>query len=180
MRIELYRNCVVFGLMMGSILICAGCSSQETGQDEAVQRPALEPTPAASGKPDPCTLVSKAEVEQVLGHEVGDPTINPSNRDICDFTSARADSIGFMIRQPGPSETPDRIMAELKERNIPVTEASGIGDRAFFASHGYGMTQLNAFKRNHYVILTLMIPDATEERTKSIAEELMRKALAKL
>lgn len=42
------------------------------------------------------------------------------------------------------------------------------------------MTQLNAYKGPHYIIITLLIPGAAEAKQKAIAEKLMQMALSKL
>jgi hypothetical protein len=141
---------------------------------------AEQPTPAGAKKLDPCTLVSKADVQQVVGQNVTGPTPNKSNAAVCDFKVGDLGALGFAAQQQRPGETPDATMAALKKMNMPVTEAKGIGDRAFFASPGYGMTQLNAYKGSNYIIITLLIPGAPEAKQKAVAEALMLKALSKL
>ena len=135
-------------------------------------------TPAK--KLDPCALVTKADVQQIVGKPVADPKPNQSNATVCDFKVGDFGTIGFMAQPSTPGVTPDRIMAELQKRKTQVSEVKGIGERAFFAAMGYGMTQLNAFKGPHYIIVTLLIPGAAEAQQKAIAEKLMAKALAKL
>lgn len=129
---------------------------------------------------DPCTLVSQADVQQSVGQKVAGPTPNKINPAVCDFKVGELGVLNFTTQPQRPGQTPDRIIAELKKRNIPATEAKGIGERAFFASPGYGMTQLNAFKGPNYIIVTLLIPGAPEAKQKTIAEALMQKALSKL
>jgi hypothetical protein len=136
--------------------------------------------PVGAKKLDPCALVGKADVQLAVGQNVTGPTPNKLNAAVCDYKVGDSGAVGFTAQLQKPGETPDRIMAELKKMNIPATEAKGIGDRAFFASPGYGMTQLNAFKGPNYIILTLLIPGAPEAKQKAIAEALMQKALSKL
>jgi hypothetical protein len=124
--------------------------------------------------------VSQADVQLAVGQKVAGPTPNKTNPAVCDFKVGDFGALGFSALPQRPGETPDKIIAELKKGNIPVTEAKGIGDRAFFASPGYGMTQLNAFKGPNYIIVTLLIPGAPEAKQKTIAEALMNKALSKL
>jgi hypothetical protein len=136
--------------------------------------------PAGAKKLDPCALVGRADVQLAVGQSVTGPTPNKLNAAVCDYKVGDSGAVGFTAQLQKPGETPDRIMAELKKMNIPATEAKGIGDRAFFASPGYGMTQLNAFKGPNYIIVTLLIPGAPEAKQKTIAEALMQKALSKL
>jgi hypothetical protein len=160
------------------LLTAAACSKEK--QSEAAKMATPEEAAIELQNPNSCALVSKAEVEQAVGHEVADPQPNPSNPAICDYKFADYGTLNFLIAPSDPRATPDIMMEELKRRKISVTEATGVGDRAFFASHGYGMIQLNAFKGRRYVLLTMLIPGATEGRQKAAAEELMRKALSKL
>jgi hypothetical protein len=141
---------------------------------------AAQPRPAGAKKLDPCTLVGKADVQLVVGQNVAGPTPNKSNAAVCDFKVGDYGSIGFAAQQQRPGEPPDLIIAGLKKMKIPATEVKGIGDRAFFASPGYGMTQLNAFKGPNYIIITLLIPGTAEDKQKAVAEKLMQKALSKL
>jgi hypothetical protein len=141
---------------------------------------AAQPTPAGAKKLDPCALVSKADVQLAVGQNVAGPTPNKSNAAVCDFKVGDYGAVGFAAQPQRPGETPDMTIAGLKKMNIPATEVKGIGDRAFFASPGYGMTQLNAYKGPNYIIITLLIPGAAEAKQKSIAETLMQKALSKL
>jgi len=135
----------------------------------------------AWGQPaSPCALLNKAAVEQAVGQSIGDPKPNAHNASVCDIKVGGFGTLGLMRQQQRPGETPDKIMAELKKRNIPVTEAPGIGDRSFFASPGYGMTQLNTFKGSSYLIITLMIPGGNEAKQKAIAEKVMKAVLTKL
>ena len=139
-----------------------------------------QPAPAGAKKIDPCALVSKADVQLAVGQNVAGPTPNKSNASVCDFKVGDIGALGFAAQQQRPGETPDVTMAALKKMNMPVTEAKGIGDRAFFASPGYGMTQLNAYKGSNYIIITLLIPGAPEAKQKAVAEKLMQLALSKL
>lgn len=133
----------------------------------------------AAGKLDPCALVTKADIEQAAGATATDGKLNARNREVCDYQVGSGGVVNFVIRQAGPGENADKIMSELAKRKIATTETKGIGDRAFFASMGYGMVQLNAFKGAHYLIVTALLPTSAEAKTKTVCEQLARKALAK-
>lgn len=142
--------------------------------------PAFAGQAAGAGKLNPCTLVTKADVQQATGKAVADPKPNQTNPAVCDFKVGDYGNVSFMTQRIVAADSADRTMAELRKLKIPVAEVKGIGDRAFFASMGYGMTQLNAYKGPYYVILTLLIPGSSEAQQKAIAEKLMLKALGKL
>jgi hypothetical protein len=172
------RRCLTV-VSLSIALVTAACSRQAK-QDAAVQTTAPEATPVRAQKVDSCALVSKAEVQQAVAGNVADPEPNQGNPAMCDFKVGDYGAVSFLVQQSGPRAAPDIIMTELKKRNIPVTEIKGVGDRSFFASPGYGMTQLNTFKGQHYVLLTLLLPGAGEDKQRAAAEELMAKALSKL
>lgn len=142
--------------------------------------PALLAAQQPAKKLDPCALVTKADVQQIVGKTVADPKLNQTNKDVCDFVAGGFGNVSFMVQAATPGVTADRTMAELQKRKIQVSEAKGIGDKSFFAAPGYGMTQLNTFKGPHYIIVTLLIPGVAEAQQKGFAEKLMAKALAKL
>jgi hypothetical protein len=140
---------------------------------------AAAPAVQAQKKLDACTLVTKADVQEAVGGTVADPQPNKTNPAVCDFKTGTG-NVSFMTQAAGGSDAADKLVGELKKRKIPVAEVKGIGDRSFFVSHGYGMTQLNTYKGPHYIILTMMLPGAGEEKQKAASEKLMKKALAKL
>jgi len=135
---------------------------------------------AAPKKPDSCALVTKAEIQEAVGGTVADGAPNTGNSAMCDYKVGDYGAISFWRRQAGPDDTADKMMAELKKRNIEFAEAKGIGDRSLFVSPGYGMVSLNTFKGTSYIILTALIPGAAEPKTKAICEKLMQKALTRL
>jgi hypothetical protein len=151
-----------------AILAFTGCSDTDDRQAASLDRAA------------PCTLLSRAEVEQVLGRPVAEPAPNPGNAAICDFDIGDDGAIGITTQNLGAAHTPERMIAEFEQRNIGVTETTGIGDRSFFASHGYGLTSLNTFKDKRCIILTVYVAGATQARQEAVAEELMRHAVARL
>ncbi len=134
----------------------------------------------AAGKLDPCALVTKADIQQAAGASVTDGKLNANNKEVCEYQVGSGGIVNFVIRKGGIGENADKMMSELAKRKIATTETKGVGDRAFFASMGYGMVQLNAFKGAHYLIVTALLPMSGEPKTKAFCEELARKALAKL
>jgi hypothetical protein len=141
---------------------------------------------AAQGgqKIDACTLLTKAQIQAAVGQNVGDgkpnPNANPAMGTSCQYVIGDYGSFSILVKAAGPGETADKMMAELEKRKIAVSDAPGIGDRSFFSSPGYGMLQLNTFKGSQYLIITMLVPGATETAQKTAAEKLMREALTKI
>jgi len=129
---------------------------------------------------DPCSLLTGADIKEVTALDSPGGKPNKSNATVCDYTVGTGGVLGVSVPPAGSDASADRIAAELNKRGIKTEIAAGIGDRAFYAAMGYGMTQLNAFKGKSYVIITLMLPGASEAKNKDAAAKLMAKALAKL
>jgi hypothetical protein len=169
-----------------AVLGFTGCS--DTGGRRAAALDSAEPAAASTAAPaigwaqsvNPCTLLSRAEVEQVVGRSVAEPTPNPGNAAICDFSLGDDGAIGITTQNVGGAHTPERMMAEFQQRNIEVRETGGLGDRSFFARHGYGITGLNTFKDARCVIITVYMAGATQSRQEAVAEELMRHVVSRL
>ena len=141
---------------------------------------------AAQGarKIDACTLLTKAQIQAAVGQNVGDGKLsakaNPAVGAHCEYVIGDYGAFSILVKAVGPGETADKMMAEMKKMKIAVSDAPGIGDRSFFSSPGYGMLQLNTLKGPWYLIITMLVPGATETAQKTAAERLMRDALTKI
>ena len=141
---------------------------------------------AAQGtqKIDSCSLLTKAQIQAAVGQNVSDGKLNamanPAVGAPCEYVVGDYGGFSILIRTVGPGETADKTMTEMKKLKMAVSDAPGIGDRSFFSSPGYGMLQLNTFKGPKYLIITMLVPGATEAAQKAGAEKLMRKALTKI
>ena len=140
--------------------------------------------PGGTKKIDPCTLLTKAEIQEILGLPVKNgklnTTANAAVGQPCQYVVGDYGAFSILVKTAGPGETADAIMAGLAKSKIKTEAAPGFGDRSFFAFPGYGMLQLNTFKGTHYVIMTLLVPGKTEDSQKAPAGKLMQKVLAKI
>jgi hypothetical protein len=141
-------------------------------------------TAAVAQQMDACGLLTKSEIQAAVGQNVGEgklnKTANPAVGAPCEYKVGDSGAFSILIKAVGPGETPDKVKSELQKRKIAVSEAPGLGDGSFFSSPGYGMIQLNTFKGSKYLIITILLPGATEAVQKTAAEKLMRKALTKI
>jgi hypothetical protein len=135
-------------------------------------------------KVDPCSLLTKVEIQEAIGKTVQDGKLNTkANAAVglpCEFGIEPYGSVSILALPAGGSNTPDKTIAELKKAGIKIEDAPGIGDRSVFAYPGYGMLQLITWKGGNYIILILLVPDATEAQQKTAAEKLMGKVLPRL
>lgn len=139
--------------------------------------------PAIAQQPkklSPCTVVTKAEVQEAVGGggTVADPQVNKLNATVCDF---KVGDFGILnVTVPAVVTSPDNFLAQAKRSKLTPVQAPGIGDRSFYTSPGYGMAQLNTFKGGSYVIVTVMVPGADEPMNRAIAAKVMQKALPRM
>lgn len=135
-------------------------------------------------KIDPCSLLTKAEIQEILGKPVQDGKLetraNAAVGQPCQYVVADYGAFSVLVKPAGPGETADAIMAGLVKYKIKTEAAAGIGDKSFYSFPGYGMLQLNTFKGGQYVIMTLMVPGLTEDAEKPLLGKLMTKVLPKL
>ncbi len=143
----------------------------------------LGPATAQSSKPglSPCALLTKAEVQEAVGSPVSEGAINTTQKSICDFKVGDAGSgVSIMLVAKGPGDTAEKMVAGLKKQKISAEVTSGFGDSAYVSSPGYGMQQLGVYKGSNHVIVTVLVFGAPEAKSKTVAQEVMRKALARL
>jgi hypothetical protein len=133
---------------------------------------------------DSCSLLTKADIQAIVGQPVGDGKLNtkanPAVGRPCEYIIGTSGVFSILMTAVRPGETLAKVKAELQKNKIAVSDAPGMGDGSFFSSPGYGMIQLNSFKGSKYLIITMMIPKANEVTQKAAAEKLMKKALTKI
>ncbi|HUX14302.1 MAG TPA: hypothetical protein VMW87_14835 [Spirochaetia bacterium] len=134
-------------------------------------------------QPDASSLLTRAEIQSALGQSVGEgklkPRANLNAGTVCEYTVGTGGMFSVYAKELVQGETANRIVEEFIKRKIAVSESTGVGDRSFFVSPGYGVVQLNTFKGSRYLIITLLIPGLTEAAQKTAALELMQKALTR-
>lgn len=135
---------------------------------------------AAQGVQGPCSLVTKAEVQEAAGVAVNDCTLDPINKSVCHFkVGATGSDISLLVTSKRPEDSAEKTVTELKKRKIAATVVPGIGDGAYSASPGYGMQQLGLYKGSKHVVVTVFLMGAPEAKAKAAAEAVARKALAR-
>lgn len=128
----------------------------------------------------PCSLLTKADVQQAAGSAASEGTVNNLNKSVCDFKVGEAGVVNISLVAKSPGDSAARTVAELKKRKISGEVAAGLGDGAYASSPGYGMQQLGVYKGQYHVIVTALLFGAPEAKTKAAVQALMKKALTKL
>ncbi len=167
----LKSNRIARGLVLATLLPLSLAVAAPAGQ-------------AGAKKIDPCSLLTRAEIQAAVGQEVQEGKLNTkANAAVglpCDYVVGAYGAFSLLVRPVGPGETADKTREGLKKMNMKTADAPALGDRSFFAFPGYGMLQLNTFKGASNVIMTLLIPGTSEENTKAAAVKLMQTVLTRL
>jgi hypothetical protein len=139
----------------------------------------------AADKPfDPCSLMTPAEIQAVVGKPVqpGKPKVqsNPMAGADCTYVVGDFGSLNALVKPLQSYETPAAIRAQFVKMKMNPVDLTGVGDAAFFTSPGFGMVQLHAFKNSKYVLFTLLVPGAQEPAVRDMAGKLMKTALGRI
>ena len=139
--------------------------------------------PAVAGTPPagPCSVLTKAEVQEAVGAPVSDGAVNKTNRAVCDFkVDELGSAVSLMLTGKSPGDSAEKTVAELKKQKIAAQVVAGFGDGAYTSSPGYGMQQIGVYKASSHVIVTVLLMGAPESKSKTVAERVMRKALTRV
>ena len=113
---------IIFVVMMASVL---GCGEETTTTEVQVEEEEAEPPAGAVSAdiPDPCVLLTKAEIESINGVSLGEPTRTdqPGLRS-CDYQTADLESFGLAVFKPCDKED-----FEFMITGVPV---EGLGEQA--------------------------------------------------
>jgi hypothetical protein len=138
-----FVNALSLGAIMLFVAACSSNKSAPAATSSATSQPATgsAATTAATDKqttlPDPCTLITKAEAEEILGEPVRDPEPNSlgGNR-ICDFKTVKVHG-GVLPYSVHIAITPEKqnVWDAGKKLHTDAKElrpAPGFGDDAYF------------------------------------------------
>lgn len=106
------------------------------------------PPPVTPGEIDPCSLVTKAEVENALNQTVGQPQRDRVGG--CFWQTRGGDSLTVQAFDTGRAE-----FDAAKSHTFNTVALPGIGDDAFGFVSMAGFVQISLIKNNHYVAITL-------------------------
>jgi hypothetical protein len=139
---------------------------------------------AADKEFDPCSLLTPAEIQAVLGEPVKAGTAkvqpNPLAGANCTYVVNDFGSFNVLVKPLQSGETPEKMKAMFAKMNMKPVDLPGVGDGSFFTSPGFEMVQLHTFKGSKYILFTLMDPKRKEAATRPLAEKLMKMLLPRL
>ncbi len=165
------RSFVVLRISAIAVLALTACSSSSPGPGSSPSANTA-PAAAASGLPEPCSLITLAEVETALGK--GATMTAAFNSRIgmrqCHVKSASAGAIGEIIIVVHPADSWDAIKKAMLPPSSDAKAVSGLGDDAFVGrAIGY-----NVRKGSKYVQVFGEVTNndaANEKATRYLAEK---------
>ena len=132
---------------------------------------------------DPCELISKTEVEQLIGEPMKDPQKRDNRvvgQKLCIYESAKDDSFRFfqisLTQQafmPPKGQSPKSIYESLKANFPDAARVEGIGDDAFIAPPG-----LHIIKGGCYI--TIGVGNSNDPKNREIIKASGEKAVENL
>lgn len=140
---------------------------------------------SAADKPfDPCSLLTPAEIQAIVGKPVkmGTPKVhsNPMAGSDCTCVVGEYGSLNILTKPLQRGETPAVFKAQFAKMKMTPVDAPEVGTDAFFTSPGYGMVQLHAFQAGRYALITLLVPGSDEKAVRPMAAKLMKTALTRI
>jgi hypothetical protein len=173
-------------MVLGSLL--TACNAIENGNPTTPGATAPATQPSKSNKLAACALLSKTEVEKILGQTVEsvgasrmtegtDATAAASQ---CSYRTTSAQTVEFFARRsPVADNTPEaiqRVRDTLKDitQKTPL-DVAGVGDAAFWTTS----RQLHVFTQGNLYFYVSMMNFKDEADAKAKAIELTRQVLAK-
>lgn len=140
--------------------------------------------PAAGKAFDPCSLLTPAEIQAVVGKPVkaGTPKVqrNQLSGADCTYVIDNFGSCNALLKPLQSGETPEKMKAIFAKMNMKPVDLPGVGDASFFTSPGFEMVQLHTFKSGKYVLITLLVPGLKEPAVRPLAAKLMKTLLPRL
>ncbi|HEX7502729.1 MAG TPA: hypothetical protein VF451_04865 [Acidobacteriota bacterium] len=140
---------------------------------------------SAAGKSfDPCSLITPAEIQSVLGEPVKPGTAKIQANALagadCTYVVGDFGSLSILVKPLQTGETPEKMKAMFAKMNMKPVDLPGVGDSSFFTSPGYEMVQLHTFKASKYILFTFMDSKRKEVAARPLAGKLMKMLLPRL
>ncbi|HKA69832.1 MAG TPA: hypothetical protein VKG85_12030 [Actinomycetes bacterium] len=151
----------------------AASSPPITAQSAGTPQPTPSQSPVASLVPDACTLISSAELSDLLGSEQGNGSTQSvmADRSVCFYEAGTITAVEI-----ADNYEPSRAIIE-NDPSRTVTDVTGVGDDAFFDDLG-GVGQLVAKGEHYFVAVTFVYesPQAGIETGRQIAARMLTAA----
>lgn len=142
-------------------------------------------TVSAADKPfDPCSLLTPAEIQAVVGKPIkpGTPKVqsNPLAGSDCTYIVGDFGSLNVLSKPLQSGETAELFKAQFAKMKMAPVDLPGVGEAAFYTSPGFSMVQLHAIKAGKYLLITLLVPGLNEQAVRPLAAKLMKTIVSRI
>ncbi|HEV2576098.1 MAG TPA: hypothetical protein VGU25_02700 [Acidobacteriaceae bacterium] len=139
----------------------------------------LIPTAHAQTPQDPCTLLTPDQIKAVLNSPVepGQPGVAKGSNE-CTWGDAHGEDRVYIALRPAADFRTTRT--SLEKSGVHPTPVVGLGDDAFFVSPDDSSSALYVLTKNHLLLLTVTLPDATQQTNQAAEKSLATQILPKL
>src|SRR5215472_3600302 len=158
-------------LILVAILFLAACSSSTPGPGASSGSSTTSPAVASGGLPEPCSLITQAEVESALGKGATPSAVDNQRTGMkeCMLKPATAGNIELIVMVVHKADMWDAIKKAMLPPSSDAKVVSGLGDDAFVGrAVGY-----NVRKGDKYVQVFGAVTNndaANEKATRYLAE----------
>ena len=120
--------------------------------EQAKPRPAAKPLSA-------CALVTKAEIEEVIGRAIGDGRpMKDRDMDVCAFTTPKGDKVGIFVTRSPAKRDLSKALDEAREAmpGATVREVPGLGDKALLVDLLIQGTLLSVYRAGDTLVVSVL------------------------
>ena len=120
--------------------------------EQAKPRPAAKPLSA-------CALVTKAEIEEVIGRAIGDGRpMKDRDMDVCAFTTPKGDKVGIFVTRSPAKRDLSKALDEAREAmpGATVREVPGLGDKALLVDLPTSGTLLSVYRAGDTLVVSVL------------------------
>ena len=170
-------------------LVLMACGATDNSRPDGAANAAAAGKSPKSNRLDACALLSKADVEKIIGQPVNSADLSRATEGTsataafsqCSYQTSSGQTVElFARRSPVADNTPESI-ARLRETMKDVTgkelvEVAGVGETAFWTAN----KQLHVFTGGNVYVYVTMMGLKDDAAAKTAAIELARRALSNL
>lgn len=139
--------------------------------EQAKPRPAAKPLSA-------CALVTKAEIEEVIGRAISDGMPRKDRTmDICAFTTPKGDQVNIFVTRSPAKRDLSKALDQAREAmpGATVREVQGLGDKALLVDHPTRGTLLSVYRAGDTLVVSVL-EAGDGAKADAAAEKIARKA----
>ncbi|HEV2577889.1 MAG TPA: hypothetical protein VGU25_11835 [Acidobacteriaceae bacterium] len=139
----------------------------------------LIPAAHAQTPQDPCSLLTPDQIKAVINSPVepGQPGVAKGSNE-CTWGDAHGEDRVYIALRPAADFRTTRT--NLEKSGVHPTPVTGLGDDAFFVSPDDSSSALYVLTKNHLLLLTVTLPDGTQQTNQAAEKSLATQILPKL